>query len=145
MPLHGDYAPSSMSYARDQVALYESTGGREGNLQHGRPVVILTTRGVRSGQLRKTPLMRVEHDGTYAAIASYNGAPQHPAWYHNLVAEPHVVLQDGPEPEDRVARIAVDAERDLWWQRAVQSYPDYADYQRRTPREIPVVLLEPRR
>lgn len=145
MPLDGDYTPSTMSYARDQVELYESTHGRAGNLQHGRPVIILTTRGVKSGRLRKSPVMRVEHGGTYAAIASYNGAPHHPGWYHNLVAHPHVTVQDGPAPQDMTARVATGPERDLWWQRALDAYPDYATYQQATAREIPVVLLEPRR
>lgn len=143
MPLHGDYTPSAMPYARDHVALYESTGGREGNLQHGRPVVILTTRGARSGAVRKTPVMRVEHDGTYAAVASMNGAPSHPSWYHNIVADPQVMIQDGEHPRDMTARIASGDEKDLWWQRAVAAYPDYETYQANTDRDIPVVLIEP--
>ncbi|GAB3444159.1 nitroreductase family deazaflavin-dependent oxidoreductase [Streptomonospora sediminis] len=143
MPLHGDYAPSAMTYAHDQVDRYERTGGREGGHQHGKPVIILTTRGARSGYLRKSPVMRVEHGGVYAAVASYNGAPAHPAWYRNLVADPRVMVQDGPEPRDMIARVATGEERERWWRRAVDTYPDYADYQEATEREIPVVILEP--
>ncbi len=109
----------------------------------GMPVIILTSKGARTGKLRKTPLMRVEHDGRYAAVASLGGAPTHPVWYHNLVAEPRVELQDGPSRQDMVAREVEGQERDEWWERSVAAYPDYADYQAKTARRIPVFVLEP--
>jgi deazaflavin-dependent oxidoreductase (nitroreductase family) len=143
MPLDGEYEPSPRQRSRDQVAEYESSGGERGNTMRGLPIVILTTRGAHSGKLRKIPLMRVEHDGRYAVVASLGGAPQNPVWYHNLKADPHVELQDGPEPRDMVAREASGAEKAQWWERAVAAFPDYADYQRRTDREIPVFVLEP--
>jgi|SRR4051794_24694677 F420H(2)-dependent quinone reductase len=147
MPLEGEYEPSSAKWVRDQVALYESSGGTQGLtlLDTGLPVVIVTSRGVRSGKLRKNPVMRVEHDGQYLAVASKGGAPEHPDWYANVVADPHVELQDGPQKWDAVARELHGEERDRWWERAVAAYPDYADYQKRTDREIPVFLLEPQR
>ncbi|AEG45342.1 hypothetical protein Isova_2639 [Isoptericola variabilis 225] len=128
--------------ARDQVALYESSGGTEGTTLRGKPVVILTTVGARSGKVRKIPLMRVEHDGDYAVVASMGGAPTHPVWYHNVVANPRVELQDGPEKHEYVAREVTGEEKALWWKRAVEVWPDYDDYQRRTDREIPVFVLE---
>jgi deazaflavin-dependent oxidoreductase (nitroreductase family) len=143
MPLDGEYEPSPRQRSRDQVAEYESSGGERGNTMRGLPIVILTTRGAHSGKLRKIPLMRVEHDGRYAVVASLGGAPQNPVWYHNLKADPHVELQDGPEPRDMVAREVSGAEKAQWWERAVAAFPDYADYQRRTDREIPVFVLEP--
>ena len=109
----------------------------------GLPVVVLTTVGARTGKIRKTPLMRVEHDGRYAVVASQGGAPTHPVWYHNLRANPTVELQDGPARGEFVAHEATGDERREWWQRAVDAFPDYADYQRRTEREIPVFVLEP--
>jgi deazaflavin-dependent oxidoreductase (nitroreductase family) len=130
---------------RDQVERYERTGGREANTLRdtGLPIVVFTTRGARSGKLRKNPLMRVEHDGAYAMVASQGGAPEHPAWYHNLKAHPdQVTVQDGPEPWDGVAREVTGAERAEWWERAVAAYPAYADYQRKTEREIPVFVVE---
>ena len=144
MPLEGEYEPSTQAWVRDQVALYESSGGTEGTtlMDTGLPVVIMTNRGARSGKLRKTPLMRVKHEGTYAVVASQGGAPTHPAWYANLLAEPLVELQDGPVKEDRVAREITGAERDAWWERSVAAFPPYADYQRKTDRVIPVLLLE---
>jgi deazaflavin-dependent oxidoreductase (nitroreductase family) len=107
------------------------------------PVIVLTTKGARSGKLRKSPLMRVEHDGAYAAVASLGGAPKHPVWYFNVKADPHVELQDGPVKQDMVAREVTGAEKDAWWERAVAAFPDYADYQRKTDRVIPVFVLEP--
>ncbi len=143
MPLAGEYEPSTQQWVRDQVDLYEGSGGTDGTTMRGMPVIILTSEGARTGKLRKTPLMRVEHDGRYAAVASLGGAPQHPVWYHNLLAEPHVELQDGPEKQDMVAREVSGEERDEWWQRAVAAYPEYADYQEKTDRRIPVFVLEP--
>jgi deazaflavin-dependent oxidoreductase (nitroreductase family) len=144
MPLDGVYEPSTAEWVRNQVEQYEGSGGTEGTTLRGMPVVILTSRGATSGKLRKTPLMRVEHDGVYAVVASQGGAPSHPLWYHNLVADPHVELQDGPVRSDRTAREVTGAEKDVWWQRAVAAYPDYADYQEKTDRQIPVFVLEPR-
>lgn len=145
MPLDGEYEPSTREWVREQVELYERSGGTEGTTLRdtGLPVVIVTNRGARSGNLRKTPLMRVEHDGRYAAVASKGGAPEHPDWYDNVRAHPHVEVQDGPHKQDMVARELHGDERALWWDRAVTAYADYADYQRRTDRQIPVFLLEP--
>ncbi len=145
MPLTGEYEPSPQQWVRDQVDQYEASGGTEANtlLDTGLPVVIVTNRGATTGKLRKTPLMRVEHDGIYALVASQGGAPTHPHWYANLVAEPHVELQDGPVKSDRVAREVDGAELVLWWERAVAAYPPYAEYQEKTERVIPVLLLEP--
>jgi len=109
----------------------------------GMPVVILTTKGVKSGKVRKTPLMRVEHEGAYAVVASQGGAPTHPQWYFNLVASQHVELQDGPVKQDMTARELSGEERAVWWARAVAAFPDYANYQAKTERQIPVFLLEP--
>lgn len=143
MPLHGDYEPSTQQWVRDQVELYERSGGTEGTTLRGMPVIVLSTVGAVSGKVRKTPLMRVEHDGAYAAVASQGGAPSHPRWYHNLKAHPLVELQDGPRKGDYHAREVTGDEKAVWWDRAVAAYPDYADYQRRTDREIPVFVLEP--
>jgi deazaflavin-dependent oxidoreductase (nitroreductase family) len=143
MTLEGEYEPSPSEWVRDQVATYERTGGREGNtlLDTGLPVVIVTTRGNKSGKIRKTPLMRVEHDGQYALVASQGGAPTHPVWYHNLTADPDAVaIQDGPEVVDMRVHETSGAERDQWWERAVAAYPSYADYQRSTDRQIPVLV-----
>lgn len=143
MPLKGEYEPSSLPMARDQVELYESSGGTEGTTLGGRPVIVLTTLGATSGKLRKSPVMRVEHEGVYAAIASMGGAPKHPLWYRNIQADPRVEVQDGHHRWDMIAREAHGEERTLWWDRAVEAYPDYAAYQRRTKRVIPVLILEP--
>ncbi|NHC12273.1 nitroreductase family deazaflavin-dependent oxidoreductase [Motilibacter deserti] len=143
MPLDGTYEPSPEAWVRDQVELYERTGGAEGNTLRGVPVVVITSRGARSGKLRKNPVMRVEHEGRYAAVASKGGSPEHPTWYHNIVSEPLVELQDGPTPRDMRARVLEGAERAQWWERAVAVWPDYADYQKKTDRQIPVFLLEP--
>ncbi|MCX5425659.1 nitroreductase family deazaflavin-dependent oxidoreductase [Streptomyces sp. NBC_00078] len=145
MPLEGEYEPSPAQWVRDQVELYESSGGTKGTTLRdtGLPVIVLTNRGVKSGKIRKTPLMRVEHDGRYAVVASQGGAPEHPVWYHNLKADPQVELQDGPEKRAYVAREISGAERDEWWERAVEAYPPYADYQKKTDRQIPVFVLEP--
>ena len=142
MPLTGEYEPSTDQATREQVELYESSGGTQGLTLRGKPCVILTTVGARSGRLRKVALMRVEHDGDYAVVASLGGAPKHPVWYHNIVTEPHVELQDGPQKWDMVAREVTGEEKATWWQRAVAVWPDYDDYQRRTDRQIPVFVLE---
>ncbi len=145
MPLQGEYEPSTTQWVRKQVELYESSGGTEGTTLQGSkmPVVILTSRGSRSGKLRKTPVMRVEHEGRYAAVASLGGAPKHPVWYFNLKSDPHVELQDGPVKQDMTAREVTGEEKSEWWDRAVAAYPAYADYQEKTDREIPVFVLEP--
>ncbi|MGW7688159.1 nitroreductase family deazaflavin-dependent oxidoreductase [Streptomyces asiaticus] len=143
MPLQGEYEPSPEKFVRDQVELIESSGGTEGTTMRGMPVVVLTTLGAKSGKIRKTPLMRVEHNGTYAVVASLGGSPKHPVWYYNVVADPRVELQDGPLRQDMTAREVTGEERARWWERAVEAYPDYADYQTKTDRQIPVFVLEP--
>ncbi|WP_406470951.1 nitroreductase family deazaflavin-dependent oxidoreductase [Streptomyces sp. NBC_01615] len=145
MPLQGEYEPSPTQWVREQVELYESSGGTKGTtlMDTGLPVIILTTLGARSGKIRKTPLMRVEHDGSYAAVASLGGAPKHPVWYHNVKSDPRVELQDGPERREFTAREITGDEKTQWWERAVAAYPPYADYQKKTDREIPVFVLEP--
>ncbi|MEU0334350.1 nitroreductase family deazaflavin-dependent oxidoreductase [Streptomyces sp. NPDC006193] len=145
MPLEGEYEPSPTQWVREQVELYESSGGTKGTTLRdtGLPVIVLTSRGAKSGKLRKTPLMRVEHEGRYAAVASVGGAPDHPFWYFNLKAHPHVELQDGPVKRDMRAREVTGAEKDEWWERAVAAFPPYADYRKKTSREIPVFVLEP--
>lgn len=143
MPLQGEYEPSPEKFVRDQVELIESSGGTEGTTMRGMPVVVLTTLGAKSGKIRKTPLMRVEHNGTYAVVASLGGSPKHPVWYYNVVADPRVELQDGPLRQDMIAREVTGEERARWWERAVEAYPDYADYQTKTDRQIPVFVLEP--
>lgn len=145
MPLHGEYEPSPEQWVRDQVDKYERSGGTEGTTMRGMPVVIVTTKGVTSGKLRKVPLMRVEHEGSYAAVASLGGAPKHPVWYFNVVADPQVELQDGPVKQDMTAREVTGEEKAAWWQRAVAAFPDYADYQKKTDRQIPLFVLEPMR
>ncbi|CAK7286525.1 nitroreductase family deazaflavin-dependent oxidoreductase [Streptomyces sp. RM1] len=144
MPLEGEYEPSPEQWVREQVELYESSGGTEGTTLRdtGLPVIVLTTRGAKSGKIRKTPLMRVEHEGAYAVVASQGGAPKHPVWYFNIKADPRVELQDGPVRQDMVAREVTGAEKAQWWERAVAAFPPYADYQRKTDREIPVFVLE---
>ncbi|MEV8523838.1 MULTISPECIES: nitroreductase family deazaflavin-dependent oxidoreductase [unclassified Streptomyces] len=143
MPLEGEYEPSPTQWVREQVDLIEKSGGKEGMTMRDMPVILLTTRGAKSGKLRKTPLMRVEHDGAYAVVASQGGAPKNPVWYHNVVADPRVELQDGTVRQDMTAREVTGEEKAQWWERAVAAYPDYADYQRKTDREIPVFVLEP--
>jgi deazaflavin-dependent oxidoreductase (nitroreductase family) len=143
MPLTGEYEPSSADYVREQVETYERTGGTEGNTMRGKPVIILTTKGTKSGKIRKTPLMRVEHDGRYAVVASLGGAPKHPVWYYNVVDNPTVELQDGPVKKDYTAHEATGDEKAEWWERAVAAWPDYAEYQKKTDRVIPLFVLEP--
>lgn len=142
MALEGEYEPSPQQWVREQVELYESSGGTEGTTMRGMPVIVLTSRGVKSGKIRKTPLMRVEHEGRYAVVASLGGAPRHPVWYHNVLADPRVELQDGPVRREMVAREVTGEEKAQWWDRAVAAFPDYADYQEKTGREIPVFVLE---
>lgn len=143
MPLTGEYEPSTADWARTQAETYEATGGREGATLRGRPVIVLTTVGAKSGKLRRTALMRVEHEGEYAVVASKGGAPEHPTWFHNLVAHPRVELQDGAVRKDYDARLVTGEERAVWWQRAVATWPSYEDYTTRTDREIPVFVLTP--
>ena len=139
MPVSGDYEPSTQDWVRAEVEHYERTGGTAFN---DRAVVLLTTRGARSGKVRKTPLMRVESRGTYAVVASMAGATTHPSWYFNLLADPLAELQDGPLRQDFTAREVTGPERSQWWSRACVAFPSYADYQSRTPRRIPVLVLE---
>ncbi len=145
MSLEGEYAPSPRSWVRDQVELFEGSGGTAGTtlLDTGLPVVIVTNVGAKTGKVRKTPLMRVEHAGRYAVVASMGGAPKNPVWYYNLRANPRVELQDGPKRQEMIARELTGAERADWWQRAVAAYPPYAEYQTKTTRQIPVFVLEP--
>ena len=143
MPLHGEYEPSSWDWVREQVEEYEASDGQRGNTLRdtGLPVVIITTRGRTSGKIRKFPLMRVEHDGEYALVASMGGAPKNPVWYGNLIADPGaLMIQDGAEPHDFVAREVEGDERAVWWDRAVEAYPPYAEYQEKTSRIIPVFV-----
>ena len=142
MPLDGEHQPSTSGWARRQAERYEATDGREANDLQGRPVIILTSVGAQSGKLRKTALMRVEHDGDYAVVASLGGAPKHPVWYYNLKKEPHVELQDLADKHDYLAREVTGDEKAIWWERAVATWPAYARYQTKTDREIPVFVLE---
>jgi deazaflavin-dependent oxidoreductase (nitroreductase family) len=141
MPLTGEYEPSTSGWARKQVEQYEASGGTEATTLHGLPVIVLTTVGAKSGKLRKTALMRVEHDGEYAIVASLGGAPKHPVWYYNVLANPHVELQDETEKHDYDAREVTGEEKVLWWHRAVEAFPPYAGYQEKTDREIPLFVL----
>ncbi|GAA3530824.1 F420H(2)-dependent quinone reductase [Amycolatopsis ultiminotia] len=143
MPLTGKYEPSPFEFSRTQAELIESSGGEEGTDNQGKPVIVLTSVGARTGKLRKTPLMRVEHDGAYAVVASLGGAPRHPVWYHNLVANPHVELQDGPVKKDYLAREVHGEEYETWFERAVRVWPDYAEYQKKTTRKMPIFVLTP--
>ena len=139
----GDYEPSTSDWARENAELYMSSGGTQGTELKGKPVVLLTTIGARTGKLRKTPLMRVEHGGQYAVVASLGGAPTNPVWYYNVVKHPRVELQDGTAVGDYEAREVFGEEKATWWARAVEVWPDYADYQAKTDREIPVFVLTP--
>ena len=145
MPIDAPYEPSPWEPVATQVEQYEATGGVEGGEMQGAPCVIVSTLGARTGNQRKTPLIRVEHEGSYAAVASMGGAPQHPVWYHNLVAHPDMVtVQDGPTVLDCVAHEATGDEKAEWWARAVEVWPSYDEYQARTDREIPLLVLTPR-
>jgi deazaflavin-dependent oxidoreductase (nitroreductase family) len=143
MPLTGEYAPSTSAWARKQAERYEATNGEQAGKIGGSPVIVLTSVGAKSGKLRKTALMRVEHDGIYAVVASLGGASRNPVWYHNLKANPHVELQDGPSKRDYMAREVTGEEKSVWWERAVKTFSAYATYQTRTKRQIPVFVLEP--
>ncbi|HUE58659.1 MAG TPA: nitroreductase family deazaflavin-dependent oxidoreductase [Acidimicrobiales bacterium] len=147
MPLEGEYEPGAFQWARDQVAEYEASKGQRANtLQDtGMSIIIVTTRGNKSGKIRKTPLMRVEHDGEYALVASLGGAPKNPVWYYNIKSDPAaLMIQDGPEPFDAVAREVTGDEKRVWWERAVAAYPPYAEYQTKTDRQIPVFVASRR-
>ena len=143
MPLTGDYEPGTADWARKQAERYEMSDGREAADLRGRPIIVLTSVGAKTGKLRKTALMRVEHQANYAAVASMGGAPRHPVWYHNLKQHPHVELQDGAVKRDYLAREVIGKEKATWWDRAVEAWPDYAKYQQKTSRQIPVFVLEP--
>ncbi|MDT5340181.1 MAG: hypothetical protein QOD90_5686 [Mycobacterium sp.] len=144
MPLTGDYEPSTSDWARENAETLMASGGTEGTELKGRPVILLTTIGAKSGKIRKTPLMRVEHDGEYAVVASLGGAPKHPVWYFNITAHPEVELQDGTVTKDYEAREVFGDEKAVWWERAVATWPDYAEYQKKTDRQIPVFVLTPK-
>ena len=142
MPMSGEYAKSPTKWVQGHVDRIEASGGTAGMTLRGMSVIVLTVRGKKSGKLRKVPLMRVEHDGVYAAVASIGGAPDNPIWYYNILADPNIEIQDGTDRRDVVAREVHGEEKALWWERAVAAYPDYANYQKRTAREIPVFVLE---
>jgi deazaflavin-dependent oxidoreductase (nitroreductase family) len=143
MPLEGHYEPSPVDWVRKQVEQFESSDGREGNTMKDLPVIVLTTKGARTGNIRKSPLMRVEHDGKYLIVASLGGAPSHPVWYHNVVANPTVEIQDGATRQDMATRELDGDEREVWWKRAVGAFPPYAEYQEKTSRVIPILICEP--
>jgi deazaflavin-dependent oxidoreductase (nitroreductase family) len=144
MPLKGEYQPGTSASSRNQIELYEATHGAKGGDLRGKPVIILTSVGAQTGKLRKVALMRVEHEGTYAVVASLGGAPRNPRWYNNLVKNAHVELQDGATKRDYLARELTGEEKAIWWERAVEAWPDYAGYQKKTERQIPVFVLEPK-
>ena len=143
MPLTGDYEPSTSDWARENAELYMSSGGTDGTELKGKAVILLTTVGAKSGKIRKTPLMRVEHEGDYAVVASLGGAPKNPVWYYNIKAHPQVELQDGTRHAEYEAREIFGDEKAAWWERAVEAWPDYAEYQQKTDRQIPVFVLSP--
>jgi deazaflavin-dependent oxidoreductase (nitroreductase family) len=145
MPIVGEYEPSTSQWVADQVREYEESGGTRSNTLRdtGIPVIVITMRGARSGKVRKIALMRVEHDGSYALVASKGGHPAHPDWYHNMVADPQVMIQDGPEPRDYVVREVTGDEREAWWDRATEVFPPYLEYAERAGRQIPVLVASP--
>jgi len=143
MPLTGEYEPSTSDWSRDNAETYIKSGGTEGTELQGKAVILLTTVGAKTGKLRKTPLMRVEHDGEYAVVASLGGAPKHPVWYWNVKKNPRVELQDGTVTKDYDAHEVVGDDKAAWWERAVAAWPDYAEYQKKTDRQIPVFVLTP--
>ena len=142
MPLSGDYEPSTADWVREHVEKIEESGGQAAEMQ-GKPVILLTTVGAKSGKIRKTPLMRVEHNGEYAVVASLGGAPKNPVWYYNIKKNPRVELQDGATTRDYDAREVFGDEKATWWERAIEAWPDYAEYQTKTDRQIPVFVLTP--
>lgn len=146
MTIDGEYEPSTWGWVRDQVEEYEASNGTRANtlMDTGMPIIVVTCVGHRSGKVRKFPLMQVEHEGEYAIVASKGGAPEHPGWYHNLVADPDVTIQDGPEPLPFTVRIVDGDERRAWWDRSVAAYPPYAEYQEKTDRKIPLFVASPR-
>jgi F420H(2)-dependent quinone reductase len=143
MPLSGEYEPSPWDWSREQADKYAESGGAEAADMKGMPIILLTTVGAKTGKLRKTPLMRVEHGGEYAVVASLGGAPKNPVWYYNIAKNPRVELQDGSVTRDYDSREVFGDEKATWWERAVEAYPDYADYQTKTDRQIPVFVLTP--
>ena len=143
MPLTGEYEPSPWDWSREQAEKFAESGGKEAADLRGMPIILLTTVGAKTGKLRKTPLMRVEHNGEYACVASLGGAPKNPVWYYNVKKNPRVELQDGSVTRDYDAREVFGEEKAVWWERAVEAYPDYADYQKKTERQIPVFVLTP--
>jgi deazaflavin-dependent oxidoreductase (nitroreductase family) len=143
MPLEGEYAPSPWDWSREQADKYAESGGADAADMKGMPIILLTTVGAKTGKLRKTPLMRVEHNGEYACVASLGGAPKNPVWYYNIAKNSRVELQDGSVTRDYDAREVFGDEKAVWWERAVEAYPDYADYQTKTDRQIPVFVLTP--
>ena len=143
MPLEGEYAPSPWDWSREQADKYAESGGADAADMKGMPIILLTTVGAKTGKLRKTPLMRVEHNGEYACVASLGGAPKNPVWYYNIAKNPRVELQDGSVTQDYDAREVFGDEKAVWWERAIEAYPDYADYQTKTDRQIPVFVLTP--
>jgi F420H(2)-dependent quinone reductase len=143
MPLSGEYEPSTSDWSRENAEKYMESGGTDGTELQGKPVILLTSIGAKTGKIRKTPLMRVEHGGEYAVVASLGGAPKNPVWYHNIKAHPRVELQDGTVNKDYEAREVFDDEKAAWWERAVAAWPDYANYQTKTDRQIPVFVLTP--
>ena len=145
MPIEGDYEPSTWDWVRDQVQEYEGSAGAKGNTlrETGLAIIVMTTICHKSGKVRKVPLMRVEHEGEYAIVGSKGGAPANPGWYHNLMADPKVTIQDGPEPFDAEVRLVSGAERDVWWERAVAAFAPYREYQEKTDRQIPLLIASP--
>ncbi|MGA3254448.1 MAG: nitroreductase family deazaflavin-dependent oxidoreductase [Mycobacterium sp.] len=143
MPLSGEYEPSPWDWSREQADKYAESGGAEAADMKGMPIILLTTVGAKTGKLRKTPLMRIEHGGEYAVVASLGGAPKNPVWYWNIAKNPRVELQDGSVTRDYDSREVFGDEKATWWERAVEAYPDYADYQTKTDRQIPVFVLTP--
>ena len=144
MGFDGEYGPSTWEWVADQAAEYEASNGRQANTLRdtGLPIIVMTTVGHKTGLMRKVPLMKVEHEGIYAIVASKGGAVNHPGWYHNLLADPTVLIQDGPEPFETTVRLANGGERAEWWDRSVAAFSPYAEYQEKTDREIPLFLTE---
>ncbi|MDH3684067.1 MAG: nitroreductase family deazaflavin-dependent oxidoreductase [Acidimicrobiia bacterium] len=145
MGIEGEYEPSTWGWVAEQVEEYEASNGTRANTLRdtGLPIIVMTTVGHKTGKVRKVPLMRVEHEGEYAIVASKGGAPAHPGWYHNLMADSHVTIQDGPAPFDAEVRLVDGDERSVWWHRSVEAYPPYAEYQEKAERQIPLFIASP--